>query len=189
MGWTLNPLATSDGIVDVYKPFMVFNVEQIESVGELLYRLLATTKSYLRVRANHVFDIIYPQTGDSVDRTWYSYQIPYFNEYLEKINVLIPNTINVLCNKTTPASDPNWQTDTTTIIVGTATDSAQVEKYGEILDVYTEPLINNQADANNLAGAILTRIQAEMMAGQLLIPHDAGLELHDGLSVVDTRGI
>ena len=188
MGWTLNPLATSDGIVDVFKPWFRTNAEQPENVAEVVWRLISMTKSYIRVRANHIFDIIYPQNADSANETFYSYQVPYFKEYIEKVNALVPNTINVLCNKTTPDSDPNWQTDVDTIIVGTATDASQVAKYGDVLDIYIEGKITNQTDADLFASAILTRIMSDTIAGQLIIPHDAGMELYDKVSIVDSRG-
>jgi len=48
--------------------------------------------------------------------------------------------------------------------------------------------ITNQTDANNRAAAILTRIQAEQLAGRLVIPHDARVELYDKVTVHDARG-
>ena len=186
MGWTLNTLATtgtiSDGIVDVTVPSFTIDNTQPPTAAELLYALIGFTKSYLRARYGKIWDIIYPQVDDVADRTFYSYQIPYFNEYKEKVKVLIPNSIAVFCNNPTnamPWPDP--------VIVGTASDVHAV--YGEVLDLEYAQGITNQTDADNVAGAILTKILAEKDAGKLVMAHDAGVELYDKLDIIDARGL
>lgn len=181
MGWTLNAPATSDGIVDVYKPEFSINNTQPETAAEILYRLIGMTKSYLRVRYGFIWDIVYPQTGDSASRTLYSNQVPYFKEYQEKVKVLVPNSITVFANNPTLAEP--WPEP---VMTGTASDIHAV--YGEIPDFEYVPEIVLQADADNRAVAILTKILAEKDAGRMLIPHDSGMELYDKVSIVDERG-
>lgn len=181
MGWTLNAPATSDGIVDVYKPEFSINNTQPETAAEILYRLISMTKSYLRVRYGHIFDIIYPQTGDAASRTFYSYQVPYFKEHQEKVRVLVPNSITVFANNPTLA-DP-WPTP---VMSGTSASAHAV--YGTVSDIDYAPEIVLQADADNRAAAILTKILAEKDAGRLLIAHDNGMELYDKVAIEDNRG-
>jgi hypothetical protein len=186
MGWTLNTLAvtgtTSDGIIDVTKPVFTVNNTQPETAASMLYRLIGITKSYLRPRYDKTWDIIYPQIADVANRTFYSYQVPYFNEYREKVKVLIPNSIAVFCNN--PDELEPWPTP---VIVGLKSEIHSV--YGEVLDIDFAPGVTNQADATNVAAAILTKILAEKDAGRLLITHDAGVELYDKLAVKDSRGL
>lgn len=183
MSWTLSAFAgAQDGIINTFQPIFDINQMPYENGATVLYRLLWMTKCYLRAKAGTTFELVYPQTSDSADETYYSDQAHYFMEYTEKVSLLIPNSIVVMCNA---GLDGLW----TNIITGTAEDATEIAKYYEILQPFMAASITDQDDANRRAAAILTRLKAETLAGRLVVPHDARVELYDKVQVVDTRGL
>ena len=186
LGWTLNALpGTDDGIIDAFPPVFEVNQMPYENAAALLYRLIWMTKMYLRAKASKTWDVVYPQTSDSVDETYYSYQAHWFTEYVEKTILLIPNSIVVLCNQ-----DPNgeWDTASYPLVTGTASDAGQITKYTEIVQPFIAGSITGQSDADNRAAAILTKLKSEILGGKLVVPHDARVELYDKVEIVDSRG-
>lgn len=189
MGWSLAATPSPDDtILNTFKPVFDINSLPYENFASVLYRLIGMTMCYIRIKSNVGFDypeleIVYPMEGDSADEKFYSYKAPYFIEYNEKVNLLIPNTINVLCNQN---EDGSWSPET--IIIGYASEPAEAAKYTEVSDLFIDGTIDNASDANLRASAILTRVQAEQLAGRLVIPHDARIELYDKVRILDRRG-
>ena len=188
LGWTLTASPPDDEIIDIFRPVFEVNSMPFENAAALLYRLIWMTKEYLRPRASKTFQCVYPQTSDAVDETYYSYQAHWFTEYVEKTILLIPNSIVVLCNQDLDTGE--WNTVNYKVIIGTATDATQIAKYAggaEIVEVFRAGSINNQYWADLRAAAILTRLKSEILAGRLVIPHDARVELYDKVRVQDAR--
>lgn len=180
MSWTLNAFAgAQDGIINTFTPVFDLNEMPYESAALVLYRLISMTKCYLRQKADTTWELVYPQTSDSMDKTYYSDKAHYFYEYMEKINEVVPNRIVVYCNQD---ADGGW----TGVITGDT--GAYSGNYVEVLEPYVVGSITSQGDANNRAAAILTRIKAEGLAGRLVAPHDCSVELYDKVEVRDRRG-
>lgn len=181
-GFTLEALGDQDdGIINNFKPFFSINRIPFENPATALYRLIYMTKCYLRAKAAKRFKIIYPQEDDDVDESYYSNKAHYFNEYVEKYNLLVPNTVWVFCNQ---SDDGTWEN----LITGVATDEDAIEAYGrEVQHCQIAASITNQTDADNRAAAIMTRIKAEELAGRLVIPHDCRVELYDRVAIYDAR--
>lgn len=172
-----------DGIINDFMPAFTINTIPFENCATVLYRLIFMTKCYLRTEANTNFRIIYPQDGDSVDESYYSDKAHFFIDYTERSNLVIPNKILVLCNRdpVTGLYDPD--------IKGVAEDATSIALYDRvILQVHTAADITNQTDADNRAAAIMTKLKAEELAGRLIIPHDARMELYDRVAVYNRRG-
>ncbi len=184
LGWTLEDSPPDDGIIDLFKPVFEINNMPFENAAALLYRLIWMTKEYLRAKASKTFQCVYPQTTDAVDETYYSDQAHWFYEYTEKSILLIPNSVVVLCNRD---PDGTWNTAAFPLIVGTAKDQDQIDKYTEIIEVFQAGSITTQGDADLRAAAILTKLKSEILGGRLVIPHDAQVELYDKVQVVDKR--
>jgi len=185
-GFTLNAIGDqSDGIIDEFHPIFVANPLTFDTPASIIKRLIYMTKCYVRAVEGGAFEIVYPQSSDSVNETYYSNTAPYFREYVEKMNLLIPNSIAVFCN-IDPSGD--WNTADYPLITGTAEDAASIADYEEVTDYHVAFYIDNQDDADNRAAAILTRYKAEVMAGRLLLPfHDCRVELYDRIGVYDSR--
>ena len=177
----LNALVEDDSIINTLQPaFEVNNAQPFEDAGQVIYRLLKMTKSFLRPQNGMAWKVKYPQDSDPDDLTYYSNQSPYFYEYVERKNLLVPNRIYLFANA---GSDGLW----TNIITGQADDTDSQTAYGIVAEIVTAPEIDNQADADARAAAILQRWRAEWVGGRLIIPHDCQMELYDRLKVHDRR--
>ena len=187
--FTLNSIGTQDdGIVNSYSPVFKVNPLEYDSLASMVYRLIQMTLLYLRETQSSAYELVYPQSSDAVDETYYSDQAPIFKEYVEKLNLLVPNSIVVFCNQ-----DPDtlgWNTTAYPLITGTASDADSISQYGEVIERFTAPYIRNQTDANNRANVILQRYKYETLAGRMVLPfHDCRVELFDRVQVIDSRGL
>lgn len=192
-GFTLNTLTEDDGIIDDFLPVFTANPFEYDTADYLIYRLIQMTKCYIRSVESSAFEIVYPQSTDAVKETYYSDQAPYFKEYVEKKNLLVPNHIIVYCNRD---PDGTWDSAEYPLITGNAYDDDQFTsevydgEYTEVTEYHIAPYISNQTDADNRASAILTRYKAETLAGRLLLPfHDCRVELYDRVKANDARGL
>jgi len=180
----LDALSEDDGIINSLKPvFEVNSAQQFEYAQTIVGYLIRMTKSFLRAKDGMAWEVKYPQDTDVDDLTYYSNQSPYFYEYVEKKNLLVPNRIYVIAN----AQDDGLFYPAT-MVTGQADEATSQGLYGIVPLVVTAPWIDNQADADARAAAILQRWRAEWVGGRLIIPHDCQMELYDRLAMVDSRG-
>ncbi len=179
---SLDALAEDDGIINDLEPAVEVNSTQpFEDAGQVIYRLIKMTLSFLRPKASMAWEVKYPQEDDAEDLAYYSNQSPKFYEYAERKNLLIPNRIYVFANA---GSDGLW----TNIITAQADDTDSQGRYGVVPDFELAPEIDNQADADSRAQAVLQRWRAEWVGGRLIIPHDCRMELYDRVGIYDFRG-
>jgi len=181
-GCTLNPLDSGqdDSIIDTLCPQVWLNQSPFENPAEVIYRLIAMTKCFIRPLTNMQFEIRFPQDSDSNDEN-YCYNSPhYFHEYVEVRKINIPNHIVVYAN---PGEDEEW----TNMITAESEDEATINKYKCVTRHHIAMDIDNPSDAGNRASAILTRIMFEELSGRLIIPHDCSVELYDRVGIYDER--
>lgn len=178
---TLNALGEDDSIIDSLQPQFDINAQPFEYADALIYRLLNMTASYLKPLDDLEFEIKYPQDSDSVDITFYSNQAPYFYEYMERKNVLVPNHIYVYGNE---GADGLW----TSYLTGEAVDQDEVDGYYDIIRIVLSGSLTQQADVDARAAALLGRVKFEQLAGRMIAPHNGIVELYDKISVLDYRG-
>lgn len=195
-GMTLNATIQDDGIIDTFKPFFATNVVDMPSLASMLVNssvnnigLLQMTKGYLKPEANNVHKFVFPQDSDLVNQTYYSYQSPYFKDFINKSNLTVPNSIIVYWG----ANPITYQWDTPETqayldLPGTATDAESIAAYEEIIQVFFAPEIGNLTDANKRAEALLARYKAEKESGTVTLPfHDCSVELFDKIKIIDAR--
>jgi len=181
LGMTLNAIGDqSDGIIDVYTPNFSINERPFEYGASLLYRLIRMTMCYLRPKTGLAWEIRYPQATDTADESYYNDQKPYFFEYTEKKNCLVPNHIIVFANMD---EDGTWAN----IITGEAEDATEIARLYETIRLHIAGNITTQADATTRAEVILARVKGEQLGGRALIPHDCRVELHDKVAFYDSR--
>jgi len=178
---TLNALEEDDGIIDSLQPQFDINAQPFEYAAALIYRLLNMTASYLKPLDDLEWEIKYPQDDDDTDLTFYSYKAPYFYEYMERKNVLIPNHIYVFGNE---GDDGMW----TSYLTGEAKDEDEIAAYSDIIKIILSGSLTSQGDVDERAAAQLARAKFEQMAGRMIAPNDSRLELYDNILVIDTRG-
>ena len=186
--YTLNDIGDqSDGIIDVLAPMIYVNKSPFENPAEVIYRLIAMTKCFLRPLTNLEMEIRFPQDSDSIDEHYSSSSPHYFHEYRERLNITIPNHIVVYGNAS--GDDDDWD-----IIVAKAEDEDAIKECkliappdGKITKHHIAADLDNITDAENRASAILTRVKFESLAGRLIIPHDCRVELYDRVGIYDSR--
>jgi len=192
VGFSLDAIGTqSDGIIDVDTPIFQINgadaVEVFDYYADIIYRLLTITKCYLRSKTGLAFKVIYPQSGDAVDETYYSDQQYIFSEYLERKKLLIPNHIYVLWGD--PGGGLGWPDwDWTAGHAGEAVDATEVAMYRDCPGIIIAGELTTEAAADVRASAKLTRLKAEQLGGHLVVRHDCSVELYDRVEIDDQRG-
>ena len=177
---TLNALAEDDGIIDSFKPQFDINAQPFEYADAIIYRLLNMTASYLKPLDDLKWEIKYPQEDDSDQLAFNSSKVPYFYEYMERVNVLVPNHFLVYGNE---GEDGLW----IDYIVGEAEDADEVAAYADIIRVVLSGSLTSQGDVNNRASALLARAKFEQMAGRMYAPNSGSLELYDKIRIADSR--
>jgi hypothetical protein len=194
-GLTLNATFGDDGIINTFKPFFVTNILSFPNLASLIENdagtgMLQKTKCYLRSEATNVMKLIYPQTTDDINETYFSDHIPYFREYTEKANLTLPNSILVFWGAD---EDGTWTSTTAKANLldpGTATDATSIAAYVEVKKIILEPDIATKAEAVSIAEAVLARIKSETLSGRIILPyHDCSVELFDRVQLQDNRGI
>jgi len=80
MGWTLNAFAgVQDAIINSFYPY--FSIEELPNAGDVLsgdggggrsIGLIRMTKCYLRAKANLIWELVFPESGNTVDETYFS---------------------------------------------------------------------------------------------------------------------
>ncbi len=198
LGWTLDPAPSPDeGILTTLTPSVKVNADTYEMVASYLYDLIFITETFLRAKANHIWDMLYPQSSDSVDHTYYSYQIYYFKKYVEKSHITTPNHIVVYANQ---SADGTWGA----IITGNGYDTDQwtlngswvyTGTYVAVTEIFRDGSLTTQGDADNRADAIMSKIKSGHhdipgpLSGYVIVSHDAGVELYDRVQVLSSRGL
>jgi len=178
--FTLAALTDDDGVIDTLIPtFSINEFQPFESAGELVYALLKMTYSFLRPKPTLQFEVVYPQTSEAVDITYYRTTSPFFYEFLSRLNVDTPNHIILFANA---GADELWAD----IITAVAQDAAQQALYGDVPEVALAPAVTTQADADTRAAAILARSALEEITGRLVVPHDCQIELYDYIGAVSS---
>ena len=178
--FTLNALVDDDGVIDTYIPtFSINEFQPFESAGELVYALIKMTYSFLRPKASLQFEVVYPETDDALDMTYYRAQKPFFYEFVSRLNVETPNHLYLFANE---GADKLWNA----VITAEAEDAAQQALYGDVPEVALAPSVTSQANANTRAAVILARMADEEMTGRLVVPHDCQIELYDYIGAVSS---
>jgi len=177
---TLNALVEDDGIIDSLQPQFDINAQPFEYADAIIYRLLNMTASYLKPLDDLEWEIKYPTDEDAADLTFYSNAVPYFYEYIERTNALIPNHFLVYGNE---GDDGLWAD----YIVGEASDDDEIAAYADVIRVVLSGSLTSQDDVDNRAQALLYRARFEQLAGRMVAPNDSRLELYDNIAIVDSR--
>ena len=182
-GFTLNALSENDGIVDTLINDFKVNAARVESLYDIIYAAISGTHSYLRFNNNLTVDVIYPQTDDAVDETYYSYQAPYSYYYKEKKAELEPNHFLVYGNQN--LTDKTWDN----ILTGEYEDTTSTARYTDVTQHLIAAGLDNTGDLTDRAEAYALRTKSEEGSAVLVIQHDSRVELLDKPQIISTRGL
>jgi len=182
-----------DGFINsfIYAVFIIneksYQTGKYESLKDVVERQLSYTKCYLRKKpsltetASGMYKVVYPTDNDPINETYYSYQQPYFYEFVYTKNVVIPNKILSYCNY-------NYELETwDDLIVGVAEDQESIDAYGEVPFMFWAPEVTTQGEADFVAEAYLRRQKIASRGGRLIISLDHRVELFDRVKVFDAR--
>jgi hypothetical protein len=186
----------TDEIISTFKPYFEVNADNSTGASfswedslSVCYRLIMMTKSYLRAKPTKTFEVVFPRIGDAADITFYDNTPPYFYDFKQKQNETIPNCVYVYGNGVWNDITGVW--DWTGVLPGYSADTDAITRNGgvEIPAYYAAPTLLTQVDVDKRAAAILTRIRAETLSVNMVVPHDCRIELYDNVQVSDARGI
>lgn len=175
----------ADDIIDSIIVNFDINLHAMESSGGIIQRALNLTNNYLRLKEGLNFEIRYPQTSDSVDATYYSYQVPYFHEFVETKSPLVPNLLIMYGDQDEDGSFENE--DGSYRMRSLKTDVAENEE--QVVEVSYLGKVHSQGELDLFNLAKLHRLQNRRVGGRMIIRHDPRLELHDRLRIEDSRGL
>jgi hypothetical protein len=168
--YTLLPIETSDGVIDVCQP--AFEVKGgKEYRREAIKRLMTMTKCRLRMKMGLEVEIAYPQESDPAVVTYYSSMPPYFHELEWGVNECVPNTVYVYGEG----------------VMGFAQDAESAARVGEKPARLNDTRIHSQEEADARAEVILSKAKNKTQTARLLVPHDCRIELWDKVEVGDGR--
>lgn len=176
-----------DGIINSAILAFWVNQRPYETYAYLLARLMSRTYCYLKAKASLKFDIVWNNFEDALNLTLYSDQAPYFYEYMERKNVIVPNRILCLGR---PGTDMQWTDIITEIVTLDGSDGGtdHVTLYGgNCTHLFPCPEIDTESDLAIRADIIKEKTRAEHLVGRLIMPHDCRLELHDKVKILDSR--
>ncbi|KKM61541.1 hypothetical protein LCGC14_1530640, partial [marine sediment metagenome] len=163
-----------------------------ETFAELIARVLKYTGCYLRAEAGLAFKIIYPQSTDSVNETYYSSLSDghVFYENTERQFLKRPNRVRTFSDQSV---DKDWSVFTKGVALSDDWLLAGATFIGEYVPI-TEIIIDSKgtitSDAlcDTWATFLLNKHSAETFGGRTVVPHDARPELYDRIQASDTRG-
>lgn len=199
--FTLDALGTQDdGVIDSLVPEPVKDPEwplinqdaptRHDRFIDLFERWLAYTGCYLRAKEGLAFKIIYPQSTDAVNETYYSSlsdgHVFYENtadEFLKR-----PNRVKVF-------SDISVDKDWSSFVEGEAfsddwTNNVFTGEYVPILEIeiFSRGEITDSATADTMAAFKLNKHSAQTFGGRVIVPLDPRVELYDRVLINETRG-
>ena len=169
-------LDSSDGVVDVYKP----NYETVNNarVLDIIMDLMAKTTCAIRAENDddlHVLDIT--SAPGSPDYT-YDTDHSFFSN-LRDTSSILPNRIIVV------SAVPS--TTGMTTYTGSAVDAAAKARFGIWITLVITANVTSDAEADQVAASMLSRVQMEATRGTIEVPMNCGQELFDYPRIDDNR--
>jgi len=198
--WEDISLEESDGIIDVYYPDFAVNEQEgeYETLLQVVTRLLNWTACFIVFRPTNTILIVYPGSSTTPDITYYRDASPQFTGFVERTELIRPNTYHVYggaddINIEGEPDDygvvhPEWFWDDAIaedrVIKGTYENETETDRYEEVLNIYTDPAIQDQTFADVLATSSGSHRQPTDVAGRVTVRHDVRVEMYDRIAVV-----
>jgi hypothetical protein len=194
--WTLDALAVDDGVINTLVPWPTgadwdfINANSLgsdtenagfESIGDVIMRLMGMTNCYLRVLPGMHFEVVYPQSTDAVDETYYSSLADghVFYENTETKTYTRPNHIIVFGNDA-----DEWAN----YVQGDAYSTDYDNMPYAVIGIETATALTTESECDKLAKAYLDKYKSAAFSGRTVVPMDFRVELFDKIAVLDARG-
>ncbi|KKN65911.1 hypothetical protein LCGC14_0477280 [marine sediment metagenome] len=214
LAFTLDDLgAQDDGEISSIIPFPSDNTKLLrtindgspwyfETYGDVIRSLLELTNCILVPRADLAFRIMYPQSSDTADVTYYSSNAdghPFYEAENRRLN-MIPNHIEVYGGEDAitgyPTVTGHWyDTDHFSGWVSPATLATydgpfmEVKASGSTDRMLWETGLDTAEKCRNKAAELGWQLKDQIRGTRVIIPMDARVELYDRVEVNDARGL
>jgi hypothetical protein len=172
---------TEDSLIDSFQPKDTFRIYKNGSRLAALRRLLDYTKCVARFEDDGEIHIYQPTvTGTTYDEEFQldedgDGEHSFFSKAHRK-RLVIPNRIYV-----------DSQPDDGDSYSGNAIDSASYNALGYYVNQYEEARVTGNAQAGNIAEAMLSKYQLHAEAGAAKVPLNVGSEVYDYVKITDKR--
>lgn len=173
-------------------PFNENTPVDFETYGTYFRRLLQDTKTTMRAQSALAFKIMFAQTADAYDKTYYSSTASghAFYEAQDSNLTMMPNYIEVrgydyTVNPPTPTIIGKWVDSTHWS--GTAIPTDYIGSFMPVVKTYTQEALSSSAACSTLAETLGRQLKSQMMGGRLIIPMDIGVEIGDRVKITDLR--
>ena len=213
LSFTLDALGTQDdGQISTVIPFPTELTDSIrlinadspssfQTYGDLIRSLMELTKCIIIPRAGLAFKIVYPQSSDTVDETYYSSDAdghPFYEVENRRLN-MVPNHIEIYggLDETygIPTVSGHWfDTDHYSGWVSPAETATYdgpfmpVVASGGTDNPLWETGMDTEAECIVRAAQLGWQLKDQRLGTRVLIPMDARVELGDRVKIIDTRG-
>jgi len=167
---------SEDALIDVYTPQDGFRINEGESRLDVLNRLLQYTGCAKRIEADGKIHVFVPTTTGTTYDSEYSLasgEHAFFSKVTRNA-LVIPNKITV-----------HSYPDDADQYTGLATDATSFALL-PMPDFVRAKLISN-AQAEDIAEAMIARLQVEGQRGTASVPNNLGAEVYDYIKVTDAR--
>lgn len=155
---------------------------QFQTYAQFVQSLLELTKCVLIARAGLAFKIVYPQSSDAVQETYYSSQAsghPFYENMNRRLN-MSPNYVEVFGKEDASISAKWYDTDH-------FSGTAYVGNFMPVIKSIWEQSFSSTGQCSNRASAEGLQLKQQLLGGRVIIPMDARVELMDRTEMDDSR--
>lgn len=172
----------------VRTPFNMSTPIEFETYGTYFRRLLQETRCTMRAESALVLKIVYAQSTDAADETYYSSSTAghVFYEAQDFQKNMTPNHIEVIgldfsVIPPTPTISGDWYDPDD--FSGTAYNG----KFMPVIKTHYQESLSTSTACSTLAETLGMELKRQISGGRAIIPMDARVELYDKVQMVDYR--
>ncbi len=168
---------------------------RFQTYGELILSLLELTKCVLIPRTGLAFKIIYPQTSDTADVTYYSSATsghPFYEVEHRRLT-MVPNHIEIFgTDPETTIGDwfdtDHYATPPTRPFTPADIETAYTGEFMPVTESKSEYGLDTEAECDNRAEFYGRQLKDQILGTRVIVPMDARVELYDRIKIYDSRG-
>jgi len=194
--WLLDPLTVDDGIINTLIPWptdyeeIYLNPDAVngnyETIGSKVKDLIDMTNCYLIPQPDLHFKVVFPQDSDAVNQTFYRHSSE-GHPFYENSDVKSPNVPSQIIvfgniqegeeltfNRGDAYADEDYDSGHTTY----------TGQYMNSFDIQLAQSLTSDADCDNYAKALLSKLRAMNFGGRTVVPMELSMELLDRAAVI-----
>jgi hypothetical protein len=169
-------------------PFNTNTPIDFDTYGTYFQRLLENTKCTMRAQSALAFKIMYAQTADAADKTYYSSTASGhgFYEAQDANLVMMPNHVEVrgydfTVDPPTPTVVGHWYDP------DHFTGTAYTGSFMPVIKTEVQESLSSSAACSTLAETLGRNLKNQMRGGRVIIPMDIAVEVGDRIAIQDAK--